>query len=110
MDEVLKEKLITSADALEILKIRSKEIELGYEQKNALDHLKKYCGLNEKKAQELIQKLLELTKLTERQIISIVDILPKDRDDLRVILEKDYKNLTEEEKTLILDNVGKLAK
>lgn len=110
MDEILKEKLITNAEALEILKGRSKEIELGYEQKNALDQLKKYCGLTEKKSLELIQKLSEITKLTERHIISIVNILPKDRDDLRVILEKDYKNLSEEEKTLILDHIGKFTK
>jgi len=110
MDEILKEKLITNAEALEILKNRAKEKELGYEQKNALEHLKKYCNISEKKAQELMQKLAEMNKLTERQIISIVNLLPKDRDDLRVILEKDYKNLSEEEKTLILDNVSKFSK
>lgn len=110
MDEILKEKLINNAEALEILKARSKEKELGYEQKNALEYLKKYTNITEKKAQELTQKLTELGKLTERQIISIVNLLPKDRDDLRVILEKDYKNLSEEEKNLILDNISKISK
>ena len=110
MDDVLKEKLVTDAEALELLKARSKEIELGYEQKNALEHLKKFCYLSKKQAMELMEKLREVEKLTERQIISIVNILPKDRDDLRVVLEKDYKNLSEDEKNLILDHISKFTK
>lgn len=78
--------------------------------KNALEHLKKYCDVSEKKALELVQKLTETGKLTERQVISIVNLLPKDRDDLRVILEKDYKNLSDEEKALVLDNINKISK
>jgi len=33
--------------------------------------------------------------------------LPTDNDDLRLILEKDYNILTDEEKTLILESVKK---
>lgn len=109
VDEILNEKIVTNAEALEILKNRAKEKELGYEQKNALDHLKKFTKLNDKKAKELLESLKSASKLSERQIISIVNLLPRDRDDLRIILEKDYKNLKEEEKTLILDTVNKFA-
>ncbi|MEM5799410.1 MAG: RNA polymerase Rpb4 family protein [Candidatus Aenigmatarchaeota archaeon] len=103
MDEVLKEKLITNAEALSILEKRAKEKELNYEQKNALEHLKKYTHIKEEKAKEMFQKLSELGKLTERQIITIINLLPKDRDDLRVILEKDYKNFSDQDKDQILD-------
>src|SRR3989338_4147011 len=109
MEEILKERLISNAEALEILKETSKEIELGYEQKNAFEHLKKYTKISEKNAIELIEKLKEISKLTERQVISIVNLLPKDRDEVRVILDKDYKNLTEEEKALILEKVNKFV-
>jgi DNA-directed RNA polymerase subunit F len=105
MEEILKETLITNAEAKEILTERKKEIELGYEQKNALEYLRKYDKLSEKKAKELMEKLSEVKKLRERQIISIINILPKDTDDLRLILEKDYALLTEEEKNFILENV-----
>ena len=104
MEEIIKESLITDADAQEILKERKKEIELGYEQKNALDYLRKYCKLTEKKAKEL---MTELSKIRERQIISIINLMPEDNDDLRLILEKDYNLLTDEEKTLILESVKK---
>jgi len=107
MEEILKETLITNTEAKEILRARSKEIELGYEQKNALDYLKKYDKLTLKKSQQLREELKKVPKLRERQIISIVNILPIDNDDLRLILEKDYNNLTDEEKKLILESVKK---
>lgn len=107
MKEILSEKLITNAEAREILKTRSKEIELGYEQKNAFDHLKKFEKLTENNANKLVENLKEVKKLRENQIYEIVNILPRDLDDLRILLGKEYNNLTEEEKTLILDHVKK---
>jgi len=107
MEEVMREKLVTNAEAKEILKERKKEIELGYEQKNALEYLRKYDKLTIKKAEELVKELSEVKKLRERQVIQIVNILPKDRDDLRLILEKDYNLLTDEEKNFILEKVKK---
>ena len=107
MEEIIRESLITDAEAQEILKERKKEIELGYEQKNALDYLRKYSKLTEKKAKNLIEELSKVSKLRERQVILIVNLLPGDNDDLRLILEKDYNLLTDEEKTLILESVKK---
>ena len=57
--------------------------------------------------EELFKSLSEVKKLRERQVIAIVNILPKDKDDLRLILDKDYNLLTEEEKNIILDNLKK---
>ena len=107
MEEILRESLITNSQAKDTHKTRTKEIELGYEQKNALDYLKKYDKLDAKKAQELVSKLVEVKKLRERQIISIVNMLPQDNDDLRLILEKDYNLLTDEEKSLIFEVIKK---
>ena len=107
MEEILGETLVTDAEAKKILAERKKEIEFGYEQKNALDHLKKFVTLTEKKTKELAEKLREIKKLRERQIIAIVNLLPEDRDDLRLILEKDYTLLSEEEKDQILELVKK---
>jgi len=107
MEEIIRERLITNTESKNILKERKAEIELGYEQKNAFDYLKKYDKLTEKRMKELIKVLSEVKKLRERQVITIANILPKDKDDLRLILEKDYNLLTEEEKILILDNIKK---
>ena len=107
MDELLSEVLITNSEAKEILKAKAKDIELGYEPKNALDYLKNYDKLTGKKAKNLIEELKKIEKLRERQIITIVNVLPEDKDDLRMILEKDYTIFSEEEKTLILETIKK---
>lgn len=107
MEDIVKETLITNTKAREILKERKKEIEFGYEQKNSYDYLKKYNALTPKKVKDLIEKLKEVKKLRERQIITIVNVMPKDKDDLRLLLEKDYNLLTDEEKNIILENVNK---
>jgi len=108
MEDIIKETLITNTRAKEILKDRKKEVEFGYEQKNSYDYLKKYDNITSKRAKDLAEKLKEVKKLRERQIIVIVNVLPKDKEDLRLILEKDYNLLTEDEKSLILENVNKL--
>ncbi len=72
-----------------------------------MDYLKKYDKLTPKGVKELTEKLNEVKKLRERQIIWIVNLLPVDNDDLRLILEKDYNLLSDEEKTLILESVKK---
>ena len=61
MEDIMREKLITNTEAKEILKERKKEIELGYEQKNAMDYLKKYDKLNVKKMKELLGRKGERT-------------------------------------------------
>ncbi|MCD6403486.1 MAG: DNA-directed RNA polymerase subunit F [Candidatus Aenigmarchaeota archaeon] len=107
MMEIINEKLVTDAEAKEILEKRSKETEFGYEQKNALEHLRKYVKIDAKKAKELYEELKKVEKLRERQIIQIINILPKDQDDLRVILQKDFNILDESEVNLILEAVKK---
>ncbi len=105
MEEILSEKIITNTEAKEILTERKKEIELGYEQKNTSDYLKKYDRLTVKKVEKMIEELKKIPKLREKQIISIVNILPEDLDDLRLVMEKEYTTLNEDEKTLILEIV-----
>jgi DNA-directed RNA polymerase subunit F len=107
MDEILSENVITDSEAKEILKARSKEAELGLEPKNALDHLKKYNKLTMKQAENLSEELKKVEKLREKQIVAIVNILPEDNDDLRIILDKDYALFSDDEKTLILETVKK---
>lgn len=105
MEEIINEKLITNAEAKEILTERKKEIELGYEQKNSLDYLKNYDKLTKKKADNMLEELKKMSNLRERQVISIINLLPDDLDDLRLIMEKDYTTLDDKEKKLILEIV-----
>lgn len=107
--EVLEEKVVTDAESKEILEKRSKEKDLKFEQQNAYEILNKFITLDTESAREMGGELFKIGKLRERQIATIVNFLPKDKDDLRAILHKDFSSLTEDEANLILEIVKKFA-
>ena len=106
--EIKDEKVITDAEAKEILEAREKRGELKYEQANALKHLRKFCPLSKEKALKLVEELKKIEKLRDKQIVAIVNFLPEDKEDLKVVLHKDYSSFTEDEITLILEAVKKV--
>ena len=97
--------MIPNSKAKELIENREKEGELKYEQKNSLEVLRKFDKLDSKKANELIAELKKIEKLRERHIISIVNFLPEDKEDLRSVLHKDYSSLTDEEIDSVLKTV-----
>ncbi len=105
--EILSEEPITDAEAKEFLEKREKETELKYEQKNALEILRKFSVYPAEKIKKLVEDLRKIEKLRDRQVIAIANLLPEDKDDLRAILQKEYANLTEDEINLILETVKK---
>lgn len=107
--EVLDEKVISDAEAKEILEKRGKDKELKFEQKNAEEVLNKFIELDAESARNLSAELFKIGKLRDRHIASIVNFLPQDKDDLRAILQKDFTMLTEDEANLVLETVKKFA-
>ena len=108
--DVISEKLVTDAEAKGMLEKRKKEMkELKYEQKNTLGVLKKFVKIDPKKEKELIAEMQKIEKLRERHIISIVNALPQDADDLRTVLQKEYSSLSKEEIDLILQTIKKIS-
>lgn len=95
--KIISEGLVPDSKAKEMLENREKEGELKFEQKNSLDVLKKFIKLDSNKIDELIAELRKIEKLRDRQIISIVNFMPEDREDFRAVLHKDYSSLTDEE-------------
>ncbi len=100
--ELIKERIITDAEAKAILE---KKKEPKYEQKNALEILKKFVKLDVKKTEKLVEELKKIGKLRERQIVAIANFLPNDREDLRAVLHKEYSNFSQDEIDLILEKV-----
>lgn len=100
------EEIITDAEAKEILEKREKEVELKYEQKNTLEHLRKF--VKDGKIKEIVKELKAIEKLRDREVIAIANFLPQDRDDLRAILHKEYTTFSEEEIEKILEIVKKI--
>ena len=100
--EVKEEKMIIWAEAKKILESNEKEKELGYEQKNALEHLRKFSKLSEKKINEMLAELGKIERLKDRQKINIVNMLPQDMDDLKVLFTNEIISMSDEDKKKIL--------
>ena len=105
--EVTKEKLVTYAEAKKHLENKAKEKELGYEQNNALEHLKKFSKLSNKKTQELFEALGKVSKLKEKHKINITNALPEDTDDVRILFAHEIINVSEDERKTIVSIVKK---
>ncbi len=85
-----------------VLASKEKEKELGYEQKNALDHLRKFCKISEKKAETIREELVKIGKLKEKHMNYILNFLPDNLDDLRLIFAHERVVLSEDDKKKIL--------
>lgn len=104
---VLSEQVIADAEAKKILERKEKEAELKFEQKNALEVLRKFVIPDPEKVNALVNELKAVEKLREKQIIAIANLLPEDNDDLRAVLGKEFNFFTPEEAEKILEIVRK---
>jgi DNA-directed RNA polymerase subunit F len=97
--KVYEERVITSAEAREILQESMKgEEEPVYEKKITLDHLTKFAKLSGKEARRLVEELMKSNeRLKEGVAVKIVDLMPQDETDVRAIFAKERYALTREE-------------
>ena len=107
--EIIDEKLVSWAEAKKILDKKSKEKELGYEQKNALEHLKKFCKISESKVKDMVKELSKNERLKDSQKINIVNHLPQNIDELNVLFSNEIITLSEDDKKAILKAVSKFS-
>ena len=91
---------------LDIIEKENKELSL--RGKKTKEYLKAFVKLDNKKTEELINKLkdLKILRLKDRHIIKIVDILPKDMDSLRTILSGETLTIKQEDLHKIVDVIN----
>jgi DNA-directed RNA polymerase subunit F len=106
---IITERIVTDIEAKEMIAKREKEGELKYEQKNAMEVLKKFAKADASDMKKLVEELKAIEKLRDKQIAMIANSMPKDKDDLRAILHKEYTNFSEDEIDKILAIVKKTA-
>ncbi|MCD6591105.1 MAG: RNA polymerase Rpb4 family protein [Candidatus Aenigmarchaeota archaeon] len=99
------EKFVSWLDAKKIIMERERQAELGYEQKNALEHLRKFCKLTEKKYKVMLEELRKIEKLKDRHIINILNFLPETLEELRVLFQNERVVLSDEDKKKIISVV-----
>ncbi|HJW96743.1 MAG TPA: DNA-directed RNA polymerase subunit F [archaeon] len=107
--KVESEKVIPWAEVKKALEKKEKEKELSYEQKNALDHLRKFSKLSEKSAAELAEELGKIERLKERHIVSIINHMPQELEELRVLFANEVVSPSEEDRKKIISIVKKYA-
>lgn len=107
--EILEEKFVSWSDAKKILEKKAKEKELGYEQKNALEHLRKFSKLTQKSMTGILADLEKIDRLKEKHKVAIIDMLPKDDDELRMLFSNEIVTVSDEDKKKIISIVKKHA-
>ncbi|MBM3228971.1 hypothetical protein FJZ26_00940 [Candidatus Parvarchaeota archaeon] len=91
------------AEAKHILEERAKDGALQFEQQGSLDYCTKFAHLGPTQAKHLVQELSQVSgKLTEEAISRIIDLMPKYRPQLSLILMKEKIELGAEEFDKIL--------
>lgn len=100
-------KPITMAEAKEVMSKLEKEKELSYEQKLALEHLKKFTKLKPEDAKKCFEELAGVLRMSPETLTQILNILPKNADELRLIFARERFSLKEEEVNKILEIIKK---
>ncbi len=108
--ELEREEAISMAEAKEILsKVVEERGELaGYEQKITLDFLKACIPISGKDAKKMKDELKNaIPELKDHQIATIINILPMNEEDVKIIFAKERLELTDEIIKKILEIVDK---
>jgi DNA-directed RNA polymerase subunit F len=106
---VTESKPASMVEAKDILTEREKRKELGYEQKLALEHLNKFTKLSTEDAKKMTEELSEVLRMGQETLVQILNFMPKNPDELRMIFSREKFSLKEEEINKILEIVKKFS-
>jgi DNA-directed RNA polymerase subunit F len=93
--EVLDKKSITIPEAMKILQERSEESELSYWQRVAFEHAMQNARIEPEEALDILKKLKKEFDLSKLSMYTIANILPPSPEELKDLLQKEPKMLTE---------------
>jgi len=107
------EEYLTLAEAKEILaeiereRALDEEREMRYELTRAIEHVNRFAQFDPGESREFVAELRELEKVDEATAYKIVNLLPRDRDEVRSIYAQQRYTLDGEELDDILNVVAK---
>lgn len=87
----------------------SEELELGHEQKVTLDYLRNFANAKKSDIEDAKKALEALGTLKEHQIVSLLNLLPKNKEEFDVIFLKERSSIDAETINKILDIVKKVS-
>ena len=100
---VINKEEIPGIEVKETLEEFSEEYELNYEQNVTLNHLARFNRFSLEDTNEILEKLEGELGLRHKVAVHIVDLIPKDLSDLRLIFAKEPVQIDKEEMEKILD-------
>ena len=112
--ETVSEQHLTVAEAKEVLERleterAAEDREMRYELSRAIEHVNRFAELDPEQARVFIEELLELEKVDDKTAHKIVDLRPRDRDELRAVYAQERFTLSGEELDEILAIVDRHA-
>ncbi len=107
--KVLEIEPVSMAEAKKIMVSREKDKELSYEQKLALDHLKKFTKLKPTESKKCLEELSQVLRMSPETQIQILNIMPKTPDELRMIFSREKFSLKEDEINKILEIIKRYS-
>jgi DNA-directed RNA polymerase subunit F len=97
---------VTGATAKSILKKRDEEEGEKQHAHNAtLEYLTKFSKVSKQKADEIVKVLIEKAGLDEQSAVRLIDYMPEDKEDVKIVLGK--KRMGDDEVKKILDIITK---
>ncbi len=93
-------RLASVAEVQEILEDRKKDGELGYEQQLAFDYTNKFSKLSRSESKKM-QKELEESGLSEKLALKVIEIMPIEASQLKLILAMDKTRAPAEDTTVV---------
>ncbi|OVE84535.1 RNA polymerase Rpb4 family protein [Natronolimnobius baerhuensis] len=113
--EIVDEEFLTVSETKELLadieaeRALDEERELPYELARAIEHANRFTVLEPEEAQQLVADLQDLEKVDEATAYKIVNLLPRNRDELRSVYAQQRYTLSGDELDDILNVVAKYA-
>ena len=100
---IIKKEEISGVEVKETLEEFSQNYELTYEQNVTLNHLSRFPRFSQEDGEKIIEELETKIGLRHKVAVHIVDLIPKDLSDLRLIFAKEPTQISKEEMEQILD-------
>ena len=109
MIKIISTEPISFAEAKDILE-KKDEKDLGHEQRVTLDHLRKIKIIDKETVKKLKEELSkELPVLKEHQIMTIINFVPKIKEEVETLFMKERITLTKEQIEKILAITKKIC-
>ncbi|WP_407393123.1 RNA polymerase Rpb4 family protein [Methanobrevibacter sp.] len=101
--EIIESEPISGAEVKEIIENFSEENDLNYEQNLTINHLARFKRYSLEDTKEIIEKLQDEFNLRPKVAVHIVDLVPKDLADMRLIFAKEPTKIDADEMKKILE-------